>query len=153
MVYKPRSIRNNNPFSLEYDEANPIKWEGLATPPSDGEYDSNGNLPQAVFTSMYYGIRAGVDNLLHQIGKGLDTPTKLFAVYAPAANGNDPVAYAKSVADDLGITPDTPFTLPGQLPGLAAAVVKMETGWSLSRLEEPSIITAAIQSGQDQAEA
>lgn len=151
VVTKPRSIRDKNPFSLEYDPNNPINWEGLANPPSDAEYDSHGNNPLCVFTSFYYGIRAGVINLVHLIngknGAPLPTCNQLFAVYAPAQNGNDPGQYAQDVANHLGIGPDDTIDLETQLPALCAAIVKEETGWDLSGLESSSVINGAIQAG------
>jgi len=55
------------------------------------------------------------------------TLTDFFSVYAPSADSNNPVAYASSVAKDLGVTPNTPIgELADKIDEFAQAIAKHE---------------------------
>lgn len=73
------------------------------------------------------------------LANGTDTPvsrsslnpsstlTDFFSVYAPSSDSNNPVAYASSVAKDLGVTPNTPIgELVDNIDGFAQAIAKHE---------------------------
>ncbi len=58
---------------------------------------------------------------------GNSTLQDLFNVWAPVSDGNDPVSYAAKVAQQLGVTPQTPLSqLQSMIPQLAAAITQHE---------------------------
>lgn len=63
-------------------------------------------------------------------GRGLNTLNKLMAVYAPEGDNNNPKQYAATVAQRLGITPDTPIDLndPVQRRLIGAQIALFEQG-------------------------
>ncbi len=55
------------------------------------------------------------------------TLTDMMGVYAPKADGNDPVGYAQDIASKVGITADTPIgTLVDKVPQIAQAIADHE---------------------------
>lgn len=95
--YFPGSLAytNNNPGNLQF------AGQAGATAGANGF---------AVFPSY----QAGYDALVNQINlyasRGL-TVQQMMDIYAPAAQtGNDPTAYANTVASAVGATPDTPLS-------------------------------------------
>lgn len=58
----------------------------------------------AAFATMQDGLNAQKALLRSYVARGYDTPTKIAQRWAPAGDGkNDPGAYAKSIADKMGI--------------------------------------------------
>ncbi len=82
-----RGIRNNNPGNIEYGKF-AISQGATGT---DGRF--------AIFPSMEAGVKAHEALLSGSgyLGKGLDTPAKIIAKYAPASENNQ-AAYLKAVA-------------------------------------------------------
>jgi hypothetical protein len=118
----PRGIRNNNPGNIRYNKANPIKWLGLDTPPSDGAF--------CRFVYAKYGIRALAKLLLNYQDKyGLDTIRKIINRYAPDIE-NDTEAYVKYVSNDMGIGADVVISVytPSIMEKLIKAIIKFENG-------------------------
>lgn len=93
----------NNPLDLRTSS---IPWQGKITPPGSAFEQ---------FQNMWQGYRAGIDTIkAHYNNDGQTTLNLFFAGnsnpgFAPAADGNDPVAYAAKVAAAMGITPDDDF--------------------------------------------
>lgn len=101
MTQTPRGIRNNNLGNIRWG----ADWQGLK---KDGKLQDPSF---CVFTSPEYGIRA-LAKLLRNYQRlyGLNTPRKIINRYAPP-NENQTQAYIQSVAQQLGIQPDTPVDL------------------------------------------
>lgn len=116
-----RAIRTNNPFALI--QLVPDPWRGLVRKEDDGFL---------VFENNYYGARAGYINLINTyFRRGLDTPAKITAVYAPASHGgNNPVAYASMIASALGISVNTPIER-NKLLALGRIITQVERGVAL----------------------
>jgi hypothetical protein len=109
-----------NPMAMI--QTKPDKWDGLVG-------HTNGRLK---FQEMKYGVRAGVKNLKNTyFGKGT-TPTtliKLFNMYAPKGHGgNDPIAYANSVAKQIGVKTTDSIQWKDYGKKIARAIISAETG-------------------------
>src|SRR5437899_7828143 len=87
----PRGIRNNNPGNIKIGDS----WRGMTG--SDGTF--------VTFDTLAWGLRALATDIVHKIGRGLDTITKIISVYAPPSENNT-LAYINSVSADTGIGPD-----------------------------------------------
>ena len=101
MTQPPRGIRNNNPGNIRWG----ADWQGL-------KKDGKSQDPSfCVFTSPEYGIKA-LAKLLRNYPRlyGLNTSRKIIGRYAPP-NENQTQAYIQSVAQQLGVQPDTPVDL------------------------------------------
>jgi len=112
---QPLSVRLNNPGAIRYDPAN--EWQGQVAN-SDGfvQFDTPEN-----------GLRAQQKLLGNYLAGGFDTPAKITQRYAPSSDGNNPVAYAQSIARELGIGVNDPIP-PAAVPRLAAAMARVEAG-------------------------
>jgi len=116
------AIPYNNPMAII--QPSPDKWQGLVG-------DDRGRLK---FSSMPYGVRAGVINLYNgYFKKGNNTLKGIFEVYAPSGHGaNDPLNYANIVGRKLGvdINKKLDFWSYGKL--LSRAIIQVETGSDIS---------------------
>lgn len=116
----PRGIRNNNPGNIRWGE----NWQGLK---KDGKKQDPSF---CVFTNAVYGIRA-LGKLLKNYQRlyGLNTPRKIINRYAPPFE-NQTQAYIQSVAQQLGITPDSVVDLSerGVLTVFIKAIIRHENG-------------------------
>lgn len=118
-----RGIRNNNPFNLR--PSSQYTWQGEAG------VDAGPAGPYLIFSTPFYGLRAGYINLLNQQKlHGLDTVRAVISKYAPAADRNDTDAYIAAVAGALGVAPDARIDLtdPATLDAFARAVIQHENG-------------------------
>lgn len=120
MTQTPRGIRNNNPGNIRWG----ADWQGL-------KKDGKSQDPSfCVFISPEYGIRA-LAKLLKNYQRlyGLNTPRKIINRYAPP-NENQTQAYIQSVAQQLGVQPDTPVDLneEGVLIIFIKAIIRHENG-------------------------
>ena len=120
MTQIPRGIRNNNPGNIRWG----ADWQGL-------KKDGKSQDPSfCVFTSPEYGIRA-LAKLLRNYQRlyGLNTSRKIIGRYAPP-NENQTQAYIQSVAQQLGIQPDTPVDLNEEATLLVfiKAIIRFENG-------------------------
>src|SRR5262245_44137236 len=88
----PAGIRNNNPGNLR----------GVGQSTGFRQFDT----PEQGLAALDADLRAKSDP-----ARGLNTLNKLMAVYAPSGDNNNPARYAATVAQRLGITPDTPIDL------------------------------------------
>ncbi len=116
----PRGIRNNNPGNIRWGD----NWQGLK---KDGKQQDSSF---CVFTNAVYGIRALAKVLKnYQRLYGLNTPRKIINRYAPP-NENQTLAYINSVAQQLGMTPDTEVNLTetGVLTVFIKAIIRHENG-------------------------
>lgn len=83
-------LRRNNPGNIRPGDS----WKGMAG--TDGGF--------VVFEDVTYGIRAQALNLYNNYYiHGLKSLSAFINKYAPASDGNDPVAYADQVAQATGI--------------------------------------------------
>jgi hypothetical protein len=121
----------NNPLDLR---SSAIPWQGKITP-SGSAFEQ--------FQNMWQGYRAGIDTLKSHYAKyGQNTLNLFFAGnsngpgYAPASDGNNPVAYAQAVATAAGISPDDDFGPalgdPNVLQKIIAAMAIQEQGSSFT---------------------
>lgn len=129
----------NNPLDLR-DFG--IPWQGRIPV-------ANSSIGQ--FQTMWQGYRAGIDTIKsHYNNDGQTTLNTFFAGnsnpgYAPASDGNDPVAYAKNVAAAMGIDPGDdfgPYLNAMGLTNMVTAMAKQEQGNSF--VVNPVDITAAL---------
>ena len=114
-----RGLKNRNPGNLR---SNPhFAWQGQI-----GSGDSKGFV---VFDSDINGIRADIINLhTHYVRDHETSILALIAVYAPPVE-NDTKAYAKFVADRLGIDPLATITFDRRtVDALIRAIIKIEQG-------------------------
>ena len=115
-----RGLKNHNPGNLVHVETN--KWQGLATPPSDGRF--------CVFTAAPWGIRAMALNLIaYQDRHDLRTIRGLIGRYAPWSENNVD-AYVASVASQMRRAPDEALDLHvwADLRPLVVAMIRHENG-------------------------
>ena len=90
----PRGIRNNNPGNIRIGAT---EWKGKipVTQNTDGSFEQ--------FQDFAHGVRAMTKLLTGYIEKGFDTVMKITNRYAPAADNNQPLAYAETVAGRVGV--------------------------------------------------
>jgi hypothetical protein len=124
-----RGISNNNPANLEYGK---FSISAGATG-SDGRF--------AIFRSMDEGVAAH-EKLLKEayIGKGLDTPRKIIAKYAPAIENNQG-AYLSFMAS-RGFDPDARIK---DVSSFAALQEVFESGYNRSAGTSPAAVAAVVQ--------
>lgn len=110
-----RSTRLNNPGAIRYDPKN--NWQGQVRN-ADGfvEFDTPEN-----------GARAHRKLIANQIEAGYDTPLKWAQHYAPKEDGNDPAAYAATIAKGLKIGVNDPIPK-GAIGKMAAISAGVESG-------------------------
>lgn len=115
---QPRGIRNNNPGNVMKGGDS---WQG----------EVQGNDPRYVtFSTPEAGIRAMAKTLLtYQDKHGLDTVEGIVSRWAPATENNT-VAYATSVAKEMGVKPGDPLNLRdiATLTKLTRAMIRVENG-------------------------
>lgn len=113
----PRGLRNNNPGNLRVTDT---QWEGKVAG-QDNEFET--------FASPEAGIRALAVNAQHIQNDGAQTPMDVISKWAPKSE-NDTAAYAKSVADKLGIGVNDKMNLRdlATLRTFATAVIEHENG-------------------------
>ena len=115
---QPRGIRNNNPGNVMKGGDS---WKG----------EVQGNDPRYVtFSSPEAGIRAmGKTLLTYQDKHGIDTVEGIIARWAPATENNT-VAYATTVAKEMGVKPGDPLNLrdTATLTKLTRAMIRVENG-------------------------
>ena len=112
-------IRNNNWLNVRYNSSN--DWVG--------QMGDDGN-NYAKFSDPVYGLRAA-DRVLENYGTkhGIDNLNDAIFRFAPPADNNPTPAYAKFVADKMGISADDKIDLadPAVREQMIAAMVKFET--------------------------
>jgi len=116
----PRGIRNNNPGNIRHGQ----NWQGLN--PEGRNIDP----AFCVFTAPTYGIRALAKVLInYKKIHGLNTVRQIISRYAPP-NENQTKAYIKTVAEQIGVYPDTVIDIEerGVLTVFIKAVIRMENG-------------------------
>jgi hypothetical protein len=127
----PRGIRNHNPGNIDHNPR--TKWQGLATPPSDGRF--------CRFVSAAFGIRALARVLItYQDQHDLDTVRGIINRWAPPVE-NDTAAYVGRVAVALGVGPDDPIDVHQHavMRPLVAAIIRHENGvqpYTVEQLDE-----------------
>lgn len=115
----PRNMRNNNPGNIE-DGPFAQSLPGYAG--SDGRF--------AIFTDPKAGSSAQVALLGSYGRRGIKTVQDAINRWAPASDNNDPVAYAKFVAQRLGVSPNQEIDLtdPVIASDMASAIQQFEGG-------------------------
>jgi len=117
-MFMPRGIRNHNPMNLRW--YSPINWDGQIGPDNEG---------YARFEDVYFGIRAGVKNLVNgYFHKGIASPEAIITKYAPS-HENPTDNYIQFVADKMGI--DKTATIPmtqTNMERLTKAIIHFENG-------------------------
>lgn len=109
------STRLNNPGAIRFDPAN--NWQGQVG-------QENGFVK---FDSVASGRRAHQKLIANQIKAGFDTPLTWAQRYAPEEDGNDPAAYARTVANGLGIGVNDKIPL-SAVPKMAQISAQVEAG-------------------------
>lgn len=114
----PRGIRNNNPGNLNFVGQRGAHLESGAHPRF------------AVFPTPEDGLRALRDQLVRYHQRGITTVAAIIATWAPPSDRNDTPAYARTVAQRLGVdvrAPLDPLT-PDRLAALMRAIIRVENG-------------------------
>lgn len=89
----PRGLRNNNPLNIRISST---PWQGKIAENTDGAFEQ--------FTSLEYGLRAGLVNLRTYIRRDrLDAISVIIPKWAPALDGNDVRAYVRLVSNKSGV--------------------------------------------------
>lgn len=124
----PRGVRNNNPGNIDYNKAN--KWVGQI-----GIETGVPNPRFAVFDTPENGIRAIAKLLIGYHKKGFTTVRQMINRWAPPVE-NDTGAYAKAVADKLGVDQTLSLTLSHYvLMVMTSAIIKHENGYAPYNLD------------------
>ncbi len=118
----PAILRANNPCALR-----PLArgvWRGQR-----GTIRLSGGF-YCAFTDPVWGVRAGLRNLdTYRRRHRLDTPAKIIARWAPAADRNPETAYARFLARRIGIGPHDPIPHDYEhTRRLIAGIIRFETG-------------------------
>jgi hypothetical protein len=103
-----------------------VPYEGIVGTDSMGGQGS-----YLVFVSMTYGVRAIAMCLkAYALDHGIDTLRATFERWAPSGDNNQPAAYARVVADALGVGIDDTISLtdPATLLAVIRAIVRVENG-------------------------
>lgn len=116
----PRGIRNNNPGNIERGRS---RWKGLVTA------SENQDPRFAQFQTYAYGLRAMIKLMFNYYHKhDLTNVLAMINRYAPH-HENDTNAYAKFVADAMGVKPTEDFEWNKQNAlNLIHAMVELENG-------------------------
>jgi hypothetical protein len=109
------SVRLNNPGAIRFDAKN--DWQGQVG-------SENGFVK---FDTPANGQRAHQKLIANQIKSGFDTPLEWAQHYAPKEDGNDPAAYAATIAKGLGIGVGDKIPL-SAVPKMAALSAQVEAG-------------------------
>ena len=124
----PRGLRNNNPLNLSYVQGQP----GVI-----------GRMAARAIPRRGHGHRCrGQSVQIYQDRDGLTTPRQIITKWAPGSNGNNPNAYAQSVAQASGLNPDQPINMrdPVQAAKLIHRMPLVENG----RAVDPAAINAGV---------
>lgn len=114
-----RGLRNNNPGNLIRTN---INWQGKIPLSQNKDKDFE------QFEAIKWGIRAFYKDIINDIGKGVNTITKLVSEYAPSFE-NDTNSYISQVAQSMGISKDAKLTVSkAMLIKLAKAKFRVELG-------------------------
>lgn len=113
----PRSVRNNNPGNLK---ASPFT---KSLPGYQGR-DKDGF---AIFDSPQSGASAQAALLGNYMDRGYNTVAKIISRWAPKSDGNDTAAYVKTVARQLGVSPNDALSK-DVIPRLQSAIARVESG-------------------------
>lgn len=122
----PRNVRNNNPLNLRRSSA---KWQGRKNTVTDPAFEE--------FTSMDFGMRAGLINMRTQLGRRDNKCmplSALVALWAPACDGNNPVSYTTQVARATAIAPSKLISFSDRNTICAVA-------WAMSQVEGKNTTT------------
>ena len=120
---QPRSVRNNNPGNLIFNEY--TRGLGATGQDKDGF---------AIFPTPQAGQTAAVSNLQNYGQRGINTVGAVINRWAPPnAPGNTPLStanYTAYVASKLGVSPDQPLNMndPKVLNTMATAISEFESG-------------------------
>lgn len=127
----PRGIRNNNPGNLILTS---IKWQGKI----ENSKNTDGKFEQ--FTSVEYGIRAMLKDIINDVKKGKNTITKLISEYAPPSENNT-ANYINFLANSLGISPNQVLSNLNStfLKQIARTIIKIENGTNHVLIKDSSI--------------
>jgi len=119
------AIPYNNPMAII--QPNPDNWQGLVG-------DDRGRLK---FSSMPFGVRAGVINLYNgYFNKGNNTLKGIFEVYAPSGHGaNNPLTYANTVGQKIGVDINKKLDFWSYGKALSRAIIQVETGSDISNAD------------------
>jgi hypothetical protein len=141
-MQKSRGIRNNNPGNLKLTG---INWQGKI--PKSKNTDENHLFEQ--FTTMSYGIRAMLRDIVHDIDKGKNTIRKLISEFAPI-DENNTERYIQVVSSSLGFHADSPIKSIDNdyLFRLAKAIIKHENGVSSVYVKDSDIKSAIKNLGK-----
>jgi hypothetical protein len=126
------AIRLNNPGAIRFDPKN--QWQGQI-----GE--QNGF---AQFDTPENGARAHRLLIANQIKSGFDTPLAWANHYAPASDGNDPAAYAATIARGLGIGVNDKIPV-SAVPKMAAISARVEGGGTPAPSSQPQSLAGSRQ--------
>lgn len=137
--HKVRGLRNNNPGNLRRTN---IAWQGKIpfSQSSDEQFEQ--------FTSVIYGLRAMLKDVINDINKGKNTVKLLITEYAPPSENNTN-AYINSVAKTLGVAPTKRLTEVNSafLVKLIRAILQVELGKAHTELTDTDIIKAITMLG------
>lgn len=124
-----RGYRNKNPTNLRFIRDPKRAWNGQIG--LGDQWMAENMRGMGEYATHALGIRAGVGQLVvNQTRNGFDTIWKQINSWAPESDGNDPVAYARSVATALGVDMHTkidvrPYRV---MKVVLAAIISMECG-------------------------
>lgn len=132
-----RGVRNNNPLNvIALRRGGP--WNGQTGTDNEGF---------AMFNSVEDGFRAGAIVILaHQVRHNRQTIQEITSRHASSSSADEQANYARYVARELGITPDTVVNLqdPAILSRMMRAMIEFENGRATAdRYTDEQLNTAA----------
>ncbi|UUF13246.1 MULTISPECIES: hypothetical protein [Flavobacterium] len=133
-------LRNNNPGNLRTTN---IAWQGKIP------LSQNTGKGFEQFENVYWGLRAMLKDLIHDINKGKNTVKLLISEYAPKSDNNDTDSYINSVAKTLGVTPTQKLTEINTkfLLKLVRAILQVELGKDHKLVTDTDIVKAITMLG------
>jgi len=115
------TFKNNNPGNIRWNS----KFKGVVGKSANGF---------AIFSSKYAGLAAMENLLKNYIKKGYNTLEKILNRYAPPSDNNNTEKYIQFVSQKSKIN-RTAILTPDQVEQFIPAMVKMETGKDLGKLD------------------
>lgn len=106
-----------------------------------------GNGRYAAFATMEDGLNAQRALIRSYVRRGFDTPTAIANRYAPAADGNDNVAYARNIAKQMGIGVNDRIGA-GQIEAFVQAQARQENSRFASKYAGAAAKPGAVAAGR-----
>lgn len=144
----PRGLKNKNPGNLR--KMPPSPWKGLAPAELQTDKDFYVFADADGQPGEFWGVRALARTILnYQLQHKLTTPAAMISRWAPPVE-NVTEAYIFHVAADLGVAPEQPVNLAGDIDAhvkIVKAIIKHENGFNPYSSEMVSAAVSLAREG------